>query len=533
VSAFIDRGQTIALAGVSEHGPQGGSLARSVKSGVAWSTLTFGLTKGLAFLSMLVLARLLAPSQFGVVAALTVVLGVIELIADLGMKSSVIYEQEQGAGERVQVAFTVNMLLVVALTAAAFIAAPALASFFHASGHVGLFRLAALDIFITGLGQVHDGLLLRDLRFRARIVTQVVSAIVRAVVGVTLALLGFGAASLVWGLVAGTAAWTVALWVATGFLPTFHFRRAVARSILGYGVAASVMELVDQLTIQVDTTVVGRVLGTSALGLYSVGTRIPSMALENIANQVSLVAFPALARKRVLDAEGVAGSTLRLVRYESLYALPLAAGLAVMARPIVETVFSAKWLDATGVFAAVAVMSGISASGFALGDAFKALGRQRVMVALNIIEFPVIVVAILIAAPYGITTVAWVRAGMELLWVTMMTLSAVWVVGIPARRTLVAMWPGMAAAVGVVLATGPVRLWVPIPTVPKVIAGAIAGAVGGLAALAVLSPATFAELQAAAAGIRKRARSDGEEGDSLPALIEPSPHGEGVTAPRQ
>ncbi|HEV3129186.1 MAG TPA: oligosaccharide flippase family protein, partial [Solirubrobacteraceae bacterium] len=168
--------------------PSGGSLARSVKSGVAWSTLTFGLSKALAFVSLLVLTRLLAPSQFGLIGAVVTLLGLIELNSDLGMKATVIYEQERGAGERVQTAFTVNLVLAAVLATAAFLAAPLVAGFFHAPGHVGLFRLAAVDVLLTGLGGIHDGLLLRDLRFRTRILTEVVSAVVRAGVGVTLAL---------------------------------------------------------------------------------------------------------------------------------------------------------------------------------------------------------------------------------------------------------------------------------------------------------------------------------------------------------
>jgi PST family polysaccharide transporter len=450
---------------------------------------TFAVTKGLAMVSLLVLTRLLAPSQFGVVAAVTAVLSLIELTTDLGMGQAIIYEQEEGAGERVDVAFTINIALTTALTVAAFLAAPLIASFFHASNHVGLFRLSALDIFFTGLGGVHDGLLLRDLRFRTRIVTQVVGAIVRAGVGVLLAVLGFGAASLVWG---------------TGFRPTLRFDRATAASIVPYGVGASLLQLLAQITTSIDVAVVGRVLGQRALGLYAVAFRLPSLLLENIANQVSLVAFPALSRKRVMDSAGVSAATGRLVRYQSLYALPLAAALAVQAGPIVETVFSAKWRDASGVFAAVSAMSGISASGFALGDAFKALGRQRVMVGLTFIQLPILVATIILVAPFGITAVAWGRAGNVVFWVALMTVAAARVLRIPVAVTLAAMWPGAAAAAGVALAAGAVRLWSGLPAIPEMAAAGLLGCAGGLAALALSAPAMFRELWSGLAAARRR-----------------------------
>lgn len=484
--------------------PREPSLTRSVKSGVVWSTLSFGITKGLAFASLLVLTRILEPSQFGIVAGVVVVLSIVELTSDLGMGATVIYEQEQGVTERVQVAFTVNMIMVVVLAGLGLLLAPLIASYFHASHHVWLFRLSILDVVLTGLGAVHNALLLRDLRFSTRIVTQVISAVVRAGTGIALALMGFGAAALVWGMLLGTAAWTASLWWLTGFWPRLRFDRKIASGMIGYGIGASTFEFVDQAIAQIDIAVVGRVLGQRALGLYTVAFRIPTLVLENIAAQVSLVAFPVLARKRMADERGVGASTSRLVRYQALYALPLGAGLAIMARPIVGIVFSSKWQAASGVFAAVSVMSAISASGFALGDALKALGRQRLLVALTLIQFPVLLVTVILVAPYGITAVAWARVGGMALWVGLVTFTAARVMATSVMRTLAAVWPGVAAAAGVGAADGALRAWSGLPAVPEVILALPAGLVGATVALACFSPGTFRELRAEVIATRRR-----------------------------
>jgi lipopolysaccharide exporter len=243
------------------------SLGGAVRRGVAWSTASFAITKALAAVSLLVLARLLTPNEFGVVAAMTVLTAVIEVFADLGMRAAVIYEQGEGHDRRVDVAFTINLALFTTLTVVAFLAAPVMASFFRASGYVGLFRLVSLDIIFTGLGQIHDGLLLRDLRFNRRIVALVVNAVVQASVSIILAFLGFGAAALVWGVITGTAASTVALWLITGYRPHLRFDRAIAATMLPYGIAASALSFISQITGQVDPIAVGRILGERALGL--------------------------------------------------------------------------------------------------------------------------------------------------------------------------------------------------------------------------------------------------------------------------
>jgi PST family polysaccharide transporter len=478
-----------------------------MRAGVVWSTLGFGISRGLSFVSLLVLTRLLAPRQFGLVAAVTVVIGVIELTSDLGMSATVIYEQENTVGERVEVAFTLNMMLAVVMAGVGVLLAPLVAGFFHASHHVGLFRLAMLDVFFTGLGVIHNALLLRDLRLNLRTIVQVASAIVRAGVGVALALLGFGAASIVWGLVIGTVCSVTALWLVTGFRPRLRFDRRIAGSMLSFGVAASLFEFLDQAVLQIDTAVVGRVLGQRALGLYSVAFRIPTLVLENIAAQVSLVAFPALARKRAIDSAGVGEATRRLVRYQALYALPLAAGMAVEARPIVETVFSSKWLGATGVFAAVSVMSGISAAGFPLGDALKALGRQRLLVLLTLIQFPLLLATIISVAPYGIAAVAWARTGGMVFWVWLMAVAAARAMNLSTYRTITAMGPGAAVAAAVVAAAGAVRLWSHLPAIPEMLAALVAGGAGALAALALFAPTTFVEFRREALSARTGLRN--------------------------
>jgi len=407
------------------------------------------------------------------------------------------------------------------------LAAPLVAGFFHAGAHVALFRLSALDVILTATGTTHDGLLLRDLRFNARIVTEVVNAAVSAAVGVTLALLGFGAASLVWGMLAGTTAWTIAQWSLTRFRPRLRLDRKVALSMVHYAAGASMLTVVAQLYGQVGPSAVGRILGQRALGLYSIAYRLPSLLLQNIANQVSLVAFPALARKRVTDAAGVGASTQRLVRYQALYSLPLAAGIAVLSRPIVDVVYSAKWRDASGVLAAVAVLSGISASTFALGDGFKALGRQRVMVVLNLLQMPVEIALIVAVAPYGITAVAWVQTGGELVFGFLMVVTAARVLGLAARSTLAALRPGCVAGIGVAAGAGAVRIWSGLPAIPELTIATVAGTLGALIALALLSRGTLRDLRRVVTGLRKQ-RSRAGAAAIGPAVSPPADQPEDV-----
>jgi PST family polysaccharide transporter len=267
---------------------------------------------------------------------------------------------------------------------------------------------------------------------------------------------------------------------------------------------------------RLDATVIGRALGARALGLYSVAFRVPELLIESVAWNLSLVAFPALARKRVLDEQGLGPATLKLVRYQALYALPLSAGLAALSAPLVNVLFSSRWRDAAGVLTAVAVMAALSAVAFPLGDVFKAVGRQRRLVVLNIVQLPLLAVAVLVAASSGIVAVGWARAAGMALWAVMTMASASRELGIETRRTIAAAGPGAGAALGVLLGAGAIRLvWTDLSIWP-LMTGIAAGVIGGACTLRLLAPAMFSELRGMLGDLRRALARRGRRSEAVP-----------------
>ena len=430
----------------------------------------------------MVLARLLAPSEFGLVAAVVVFLSFIELGSDLGMKATVVYEQEEGVTARVQSAFTVNLIIAVVLTGVAVLCAPLVASFFGAEEHVELFRLGALSLLFVGLGNIHDALLLREMDFKRRTVPQIVRAAVRAVVSIGLAFAGYGAESLVIGLLVGSAAWTLAQWILSPLRPTFELDLGIVRGMAAYGGAASLLEVLSVANARADAAIVGRVLGGQALGLYTIAFRVPELAIETVAWNTSQVAFPALSRKRAIDQGDLARSTMRLLRFQALYALPVAAGLAMVATPLIVVLFSSKWAAAGGVAAAIAVKTGIAAVVFPLGDVFKALGRQRVLVILGAIQLPILIATIVLVAPAGIVTVAWARAGFTAVLGTVQIGFVLRAIDSDVRTLLRALRPALVTATGVLIGAGAAKLTIDGSYLVELLTWSAAGAAAGLLA---------------------------------------------------
>jgi PST family polysaccharide transporter len=480
--------------------------AGSTRGGILWSTLAFIGSRGVTVVTTIILARLLAPDQFGLLAAVIVYLTLVELAGGMGMNATVIYEQQSGVTKRVHVAFTLNLIVAVLLTGLGVLLAPLVAALFELQDHVDLFRLGALGLLLNAFGNIPDALLMREMEFRRRSIPQLARAGARGVVSIALVLAGLEAAGLVIGMLAGTAVWSVTALAMTGYRPKLTLDREVVRGLVAYGSGAVVLEVIAVVAGRIDQIAISRVLGQSALGLYSVAFRVPEMLIDSVSWNVSQVAFPALSRKRVADERGLGAATTSLLRYLALYALPVATGLAVLATPLVVVLFGPVWEEAGSVMSAVAVVSGITAVVFPLGDVFKAIGRQRTLVGLNLFQIPFYVAAIIAAAPHGIVAVAWARAGTVVVARVIMMGFVMRATRIGVREVASALRGPVAAAAGVGLGAGIVRFVWPDPSVGPLLLGSLAALAGGLAALRLAAPATLREIRGWVEVARARAR---------------------------
>ncbi|HWH10007.1 MAG TPA: lipopolysaccharide biosynthesis protein [Solirubrobacteraceae bacterium] len=475
---------------------EGAAWASNLRSGLVWSAATFVGAKALTFVAVLILARILAPSDFGLLAGVLTFLALIELGSDLGMKAAVIYEQEHGVSARVQTAFTVNLIVAGVMTVAGVLVAPLVARLFGAESHAWLFRLASLNLLLTGLGNTHDALLLRDMGFSRRIRPQVVRELTRGVIAIALALDGVGAASLVIGHLAGTAAWCGLQWRLSPLRPDFSIERRAARSMISYGGQSAALEVLAVFATRIDVVVIGSSLGTAALGVYTIAYRLPDILIGSVAYTVTVVAFPALTRRRDQDGGGLLQGTLQLLRFQGLYAFPVAAAITVLSKPLVVVLFSDRWRGAAPVMVAVALASAVTTGTFALGDLLKAIGRQRFIVALNVVDIPLLIVGTIIAARRGgITAVAWVIFAVVLSFGIALTGFAKRAMGVGWGTVTRPLLPGLSTALGVAVGGEAVRLAYPAQTLPGLVVGALACGAGGLLALRVLARDTFIDLR--------------------------------------
>jgi lipopolysaccharide exporter len=489
--------------------PASESLTDRAVTSFAWSAVSFGGSKLIVFLSTVVLARLLTPHDFGIVAAAMALLVFFDVVLDLGVGAALVYEQESGVSNRAQTAFTLNLIMSFALAALGILITPLVARFFGLQSHENVFRVLFLYLLVRGAGQVQNSILQRDLRFGGRATIELSRAFVRTVVSILLAVGGFGVWALVFGLLAGELVGTALAWLAVGSWPRLSFDRAAVKALMGFGLGYILLKAVDAIGLDSDYLVVGHTLGATQLGFYSMGYRLPELALMSLYWIFGAVAFPIYSKARAEGTQDPAWTMLRVLRMITLFSFPAGILLALMARDVIVVLFGAKWAPAVGPMVLISLMSSVAAVGIASGDLFPATGRPGALLVLNVPFTIMLVAGFILAAPYGIVAVAIVHLVMTVIAQSVRLLYVNRLFGTRIAQELDALRPAACASAGVLLLAGPVKLLVPNGPLALVLLG-LAGVVGALAGLLVASRDTLWELRSLVASARASRTQPGD-----------------------
>jgi O-antigen/teichoic acid export membrane protein len=447
--------------------------------------------------ALAVLARILAPRDFGLLAFALVYITYVETVADLGTGSALIFwpgRREEAA----QVTFVSNALAGLGWCAFTLLAAPWIADFFHSPEGVPILRALALSFPLKFLGTTHDAICQKDMRFRVRLIPEVAMAMGKAGVAVGLALAGFGVWSLVWGQLVGLAAWTVALWLVVPWRPQWRWPSSeLARPMLAYGRGIVAVNVLAAVTHHADLVIVGRMLGARILGLYQMAYKVPEMTVIVSIWVVSKVLFPAFSRAHAVDTSGeeVGALYVGALRWIALLTVPASLGLALVAEPLVVTVFGDRWREAAPILQALALYTGLRALGAHAGDVLKATGRPGLLAAIAVAKAVLMVPLLLLAARSGPVAVALTMAGVTAITLLFNVIAVCRLARVSPGALLAALRPSLLAGAGMAAA---VLGWQRLAG-PSLVMAVVVGAAAYLLGLWLMNPGLVGEARRALA----------------------------------
>ena len=493
VNHLLESGMDLAVEGEAPDAPK--DLGTRAAKGFVWALGGFLCIQIGSFATYAIASDILGTERTGLVGALLTIVFWIDIFLDTGLGASVVYEQEQGQTHRTRVAFTMTTMLSTAATLFVLLAAPLIADFFDASGDVAVFRLVALIVIAKGFNQVPAAMLRRDLDFRKATITNLAQSVMRFVVAVWLVTSGHGVVGMIVGIIVAEFTNTTVTWALVRFRPRFAWDRAVAWEMLRYGLPVFGSTLLGMLWLNGDYLVVGSHYGAKSreYGNYYTAFRLPELVLGSFYNIFSKVAFPTYAAARDAGPEKLREASLRSLRLLCLVGFSASTGMAIVAADFIGRFFP-KFTGAIRPMELLCVAGGFVGVGFASGDLYNAIGKQRLGLLFNLIGTPILLIGFLIAAPHGIVAMALVHVTVMIPYSFVRIGVANHLIGTTWGQSLASLIPSASAVIGILAATLPIRLLVEGGDL-RMVARVVAGGIGAIVGVAVGARSTYAELR--------------------------------------
>lgn len=379
-------------------------IAQKTAWGFIWNFSAYFLGKLVVLITTSILARVLAKNDFGLVAAALVAINYLSVLKDLGLGVALI-QRKGDVKEAANTVFTINILIGLVLSALIIPLAPLIATFFRDSQVIPVLRWLGISFVINALGSVHINWLVRDLDYRRKLVPELGGALTKGIVSIGMAYLGYGVWSLVFGQITGAIASVILVWIILPWRPRLTIDRKIARSFMHFGASVTLVDIITQITDNIDYVIVGRFFGMIPLSIYTLAYRLPEMLLIGNLWVMGGVVFPAFSSIQDRPNELRRGF-LASVHFVELIAVPMCLGLLIAADPIVRVVFGEQWLEAIPVLRVLAIYAWVYSLGYHVGGLYKAIGRPDILLRLSILTLIIIIPSLLIGARFGLIGVA-------------------------------------------------------------------------------------------------------------------------------
>lgn len=349
------------------------ALGRKVIHGIGWTFGSSVLTRLIQFLTMIALARLLLPSEFGLFAMVSMVIVAIMVLRDRGLGEALLYYKAD-LKDNADTTFTLSVIFGVVVWFILWMIAPIAAIVFNDQAVIWPLRVLGSAIPLSSISLVPVALLERELEFSKRAVPEIAMGISYSILAIALALAGGGVWSLILACIVSTVVSTALAWRISGWMPSFSFKRKCADRMISFGKPLMLSSAMLLLFMYVDQAAVGRWLGTSSLGCYSVAFTICHLPATNIAFTVNKVMYPAYT-KMGDDIASVRKAYLQTVRMISILSLPIAFWLCFMSEDLVSGFLGDKWTSAVPLMQVLAYYGLLRSIGCTADSLFMASGK--------------------------------------------------------------------------------------------------------------------------------------------------------------
>lgn len=376
------------------------SLKNKTVRGVGWSFADSALGHGITFLVGLVLARILSPDEYGLIGIITIFVTILNSIVDSGFSNALIRKKD-ATDDDYNTVFITNLVFSIVLYVILFFCSPAIAHFFNRIELISLTRVMGLVVVINALSLIQNTILVKKLDFKTRTKASIISAAFSGVIGIGMALAGFG----VWALVGQTLSrqllYTVCLWLFNRWWPRFEFYWNSFKEMWSFGWKLLVSSLIDTTWKELYQVVVGKFYSPATLGQYTRGKQFAALFSQNLTAVVQRVSYPALAQVQD-DKERLIRAYRKVIKTTMFVTAIMMFSLGAVAEPLLFCLIGPKWHQAATFLPLICISMSLYPLHAINLNMLQVQGRSDLFLKLEIIKKIMALVPLLLGIYVGI-----------------------------------------------------------------------------------------------------------------------------------
>lgn len=357
------------------------------------------------FIVSIVLARILAPEDYGKIALVTVFTAIMQVFVDSGLGTALIQKKDADDLDFSSV-FYFNFAICLILYMIMFLLAPLIANFYRDESLVPIIRVISLTIVISGVKGIQQSYVSRNMLFKRFFFATLGGTIFSAVLGIGMAYAGAGVWAIVAQQLSNTTIDTLILWITVKWHPQKEFSWERLKKLLSFGWKMLASSLLDTIYNNLRNLVIGRIYSSADLAYYNQGDKMPSVIVNNMNTYIDSVLLPTMANAQD-DCTRIKEMTRRAIKMSTYAMAPLMMGLAFCAEPIIRLVLTEKWLPCVPYLRIFCITYMFYPIHTANLNAIKAMGRSDMFLKLEIAKKVVGIFLLILTMNFGVMAMAY------------------------------------------------------------------------------------------------------------------------------
>lgn len=383
------------------------NIKKVVVSSLFWKFAERIGAQGVNLIVSIVLARILMPEDYGIVALVTIFIAISNVFIETGLPTALIQKKDADDLDFSSV-FYCNIVISIILYIIIFLLSPLIAKFYNNTQLTTVLRVLSISVLIAGIKSVQNAYVSRKMIFKKFFICTSIGTIGSAFVGIWMAYEGYGVWALVVQQLTNTTVDTIMLWITVKWRPIFKFSFARLKELYKFGWKMLCSGLIDTIYNEIYGLTIGKIYTSEQLAYYNKGSQFPKLITDNINGSISSVMLPALSNEQE-KKEKLKSMMRRAIKTSSFILFPLLFGLVAVAEPLVKLILTEKWLPAVPLMQLLCFSYVFWPIHTINLQAISAIGRSDIFLKLEIIKKIIGIVALVISIPFGITFMVMMR----------------------------------------------------------------------------------------------------------------------------